>query len=123
MALPRMRAGVHVEVRWAGGAMSRTTIAPPAAELERLAALERLASNAAHDLDDASAHEILQWAANTFGDRFCVLSSMGDAVVASLAAKAKPCIDVVFLDTVYHFAETIGMRDAVAAVYDVNVVS
>ncbi len=48
---------------------------------------------------------------------------MGDAVVASLAAKAKPGIDVVFLDTGYHFVETIGMRDAVAAVYDVNVIT
>jgi len=48
---------------------------------------------------------------------------MSDAVVISLAAQAKPGIDVVFLDTGYHFAETIGTRDAVAATYDVNVVS
>jgi len=88
-----------------------------------VAELERLATDAARDLDGASAHEILLWAAQTFGDRFCVLSSMGDAAVASLAAKAKPGVDVVFLDTGYHFAETIGVRDAVAAVYDVNVVS
>jgi len=85
--------------------------------------LERLAAEAARDLEDASPEEILRWAAATFGDRFCVLSSMGDAVVASLAAKAKPGVDVVFLDTGYHFAETLGVRDAVAAVYDVNVVS
>jgi phosphoadenosine phosphosulfate reductase len=85
--------------------------------------LERLAADAARDLEDASPKEILRWAAETFGDRFCVLSSMGDAVVASLAAKAKPGVDVVFLDTGYHFAETLGVRDAVAAVYDVNVVS
>jgi phosphoadenosine phosphosulfate reductase len=103
--------------------MSRQTADVPVAELERFTELEHLATDAAHDLDGASAHEILQWAARTFGDRFCVLSSMGDAAVASLAAKAKPGIDVVFLDTGYHFAETIGMRDAVAAVYDVNVVS
>ena len=54
------------------------------------AGLERLANEAARDLEDASADEILRWAAATFGDRFCVLSSMGDAVMASLAAKAKP---------------------------------
>jgi phosphoadenosine phosphosulfate reductase len=85
--------------------------------------LERLATQAARDLENASPDEILRWASETFGDRFCVLSSMGDAVVASLAAKAKPGVDVVFLDTGYHFAETIGVRDAVAAVYDVNVVT
>jgi phosphoadenosine phosphosulfate reductase len=87
------------------------------------AELERLATDAGGRLEHAPADEILSWAAETFGDRFCVLSSMGDAVVASLAAKAKPGVDVVFLDTGYHFAETIGMRDAVAAVYDVNVVT
>ena len=50
----------------------------------------------------------------TFGERFCVTSSMGDAVLAHLASKVAPGIDVVFLDTGYHFAETIGTRDAVA---------
>ena len=92
----------------------------PSAEHARL---EALATEAASSLEDASAQEILRWTADTFGDRFCVLSSMADAVVSSLAAQAKPGVDVVFLDTGYHFAETIGTRDAVAAVYDVNVVS
>jgi phosphoadenosine phosphosulfate reductase len=32
-------------------------------------------------------------------------------------------VDVLFLDTGYHFAETLGTRDAVAAAYDVNVIS
>jgi sirohydrochlorin ferrochelatase len=33
----------------------------------------------------------------TFGDRFCITSSMGDAVLAHLASKVAPGIDVVFL--------------------------
>jgi hypothetical protein len=33
---------------------------------------------------------------------------MGDAVLAHLAAKVAPGLDVVFLDTGYHFIETIG---------------
>lgn len=85
--------------------------------------LERVALDAARELEDSTPQEILAWAAHTFGDRFCVLSSMADAVVLSLAAQAKPGIDVVFLDTGYHFAETIGTRDAVAATYEVNVIS
>ena len=88
-----------------------------------LAELERLATDAGRDLEEAPAQEILRWVADTFGDRFCVLSSMADAVVASLAAQAKPGVDVVFLDTGYHFAETLGTRDAVAAAYDVNVIT
>ena len=48
---------------------------------------------------------------------------MGDAVLAHLASRVAPGIDVVFLDTGYHFAETIGTRDAVAATMPVNVVT
>jgi phosphoadenosine phosphosulfate reductase len=85
--------------------------------------LKALAEQAGRDLEDASALEILQWAAETFGKRFCVTSSMEDAVVAHLASRAMPGVDVVFLDTGYHFEETIGTRDAVDAVMDVNVIT
>ncbi|MET9513699.1 phosphoadenylyl-sulfate reductase [Streptomyces sp. NPDC002994] len=85
--------------------------------------LKSLAEKAGRDLEEASALDILKWAAGTFGDRFCVTSSMEDAVVAHLASRAKPGVDVVFLDTGYHFPETIGTRDAVEAVMDVNVIT
>ncbi|GHJ41047.1 phosphoadenylyl-sulfate reductase [Streptomyces sp. TS71-3] len=85
--------------------------------------LRELAERAGRDLEEASAAEILSWAAETFGGRLCVTSSMEDAVVAHLASRALPGIDVVFLDTGYHFPETIGTRDAVAAVLDVNVIT
>jgi phosphoadenosine phosphosulfate reductase len=84
---------------------------------------EELALQAGRDLEDATALEIVRWAADTFGDRLAVTSSMADAVVAHLASRVKPGIDVLFLDTGYHFPETIGTRDAVAAVYDVNVIN
>lgn len=87
------------------------------------AELKALAEQAGRDLEDVPALEILRWAAETFGPRFCVTSSMEDAVVAHLASRAMPGVDVVFLDTGYHFAETIGTRDAVAAVMDVNVIT
>ncbi|MFE9374759.1 phosphoadenylyl-sulfate reductase [Streptomyces sp. NPDC006711] len=85
--------------------------------------LKALAEQAGRDLEDASPLEILRWAADTFGKRFCVTSSMEDAVVAHLASRAMPGVDVVFLDTGYHFPETIGTRDAVAEVMDVNVIT
>ncbi|MEU6343944.1 phosphoadenylyl-sulfate reductase [Streptomyces sp. NPDC046977] len=85
--------------------------------------LRLLAERAGRDLEDAPAEEILRWAAGTFGARFCVTSSMEDAVVAHLASRVAPGVDVVFLDTGYHFPETIGTRDAVAAVMDVNVIT
>ena len=40
-----------------------------------------------------------------------------------LAERVAPGIDVIFLDTGYHFVETIGTRDAVQAVYDVNLIT
>ncbi len=48
---------------------------------------------------------------------------MQDAVLIDMAAKVRPGVDVLFLDTGYHFAETIGTRDAVSEVYDVNVIN
>jgi phosphoadenosine phosphosulfate reductase len=85
--------------------------------------LRELISHVGAELELAPAESILEWAVATFGSRFAITSSMGDAVLAHLASKVAPGVDVVFLDTGYHFAETIGTRDAVAATLDVNVVS
>src|SRR5690606_29385580 len=82
--------------------------------------LREIVSHWGAELELAPAETIIEWAAATFGERFCVTSSMGDAVLAHLAAKVVPGIDVVFLDTGYHFVETIGTRDAVEATLDVN---
>jgi phosphoadenosine phosphosulfate reductase len=72
---------------------------------------------------DASAEQVLAWAAETFGERLIVASNMQDAVLVELASKARPGVDVLFLDTGYHFAETIGTRDAVETVYEVKIVN
>ena len=72
---------------------------------------------------DATAEQLLAWTAETFGEKFIVASNMQDAVLVELAAKARPGVDVLFLDTGYHFAETIGTRDAVEAVYGVRIVN
>jgi phosphoadenosine phosphosulfate reductase len=83
--------------------------------------LRQLAERAGDELDGASAIEILTWADEQFGSGWCVASSMGDAVMAHLASRVRPGVDVLFLDTGYHFAETIGTRDAVAATLPVTV--
>jgi phosphoadenosine phosphosulfate reductase len=85
--------------------------------------LRDLAVVAGAELELAPAEVILAWAVDTFGSRFCVTSSMADAVLAHLASQVAPGIDLVFLDTGYHFPETIGTRDAVAATLPVNVVT
>ena len=88
--------------------------------------LRELAARGAAELDGASAAELLEWTDRHFTPEapgYVVASNMQDAVLVDLAAKVRPGVDVLFLDTGYHFAETIGTRDAVATVYDVTVVN
>ncbi|KAB2811115.1 phosphoadenylyl-sulfate reductase [Pimelobacter simplex] len=85
--------------------------------------LREIVSHWGAELELAPAEVIIEWAAATFGERFCITSSMGDAVLAHLAEKVVPGVDVVFLDTGYHFVETIGTRDAVQATMNVNLIS
>jgi phosphoadenosine phosphosulfate reductase len=82
-----------------------------------------LAEQANHELEDASALEILAWAYGEFGSKLVVASSMADTVLIHLAEQVAPGIDVIFLDTGYHFVETIGTRDAVQLVHNVNVIN
>jgi phosphoadenosine phosphosulfate reductase len=86
-------------------------------------AMRSLAETAARELEDAPAEEVVRWATETFGERICITSSMSDAVIMHLTSAISPGIDVVFLDTGYHFPETIGTRDAAAAVYPINLVN
>ncbi len=85
--------------------------------------LRELVSHWGAELELAPAETIIEWAAATFGEKFCVTSSMADGVLSHLVSSVVPGIDVVFLDTGYHFAETIGTRDAVAATLPVNLLS
>ena len=71
----------------------------------------------------ATAEQVLGWAAETFGTRMIVASNMQDAVLVDLAATALPGVEVLFLETGYHFAETIGTRDAVEHVHGVSIVN
>ncbi|HYP45666.1 MAG TPA: phosphoadenylyl-sulfate reductase [Propionibacteriaceae bacterium] len=88
-----------------------------------LADLSTLAVSANAELEDATAIEILTWAYEQFGSDLAITSSMADTVMISLAERVAPGIDVIFLDTGYHFVETIGTRNAVEAVHNVNLLS
>ena len=63
---------------------------------------------------------VLRWAGETFGDQFAITSSMADGLLAHLASRAVPGVNVVFLDTGYHFAETIGTRDWITGVLPIT---
>jgi phosphoadenosine phosphosulfate reductase len=85
--------------------------------------LRALAERGVAELDGANALDLLRWTDENFAGNYVVASNMQDAVLVDLAAKVRPGVDILFLDTGYHFVETIGTRDAVEAVYDVNVVN
>lgn len=86
--------------------------------------LRALAEQGAAELGpDASPADLIAWTDRNFGNGYIVASNMQDGVLVHLAAQTRPGVDVLFLDTGYHFAETIGTRDAVEAVYGVNVIN
>ncbi|MGH3509677.1 MAG: phosphoadenylyl-sulfate reductase, partial [Nocardioidaceae bacterium] len=63
--------------------------------------LEALVRHVGAELELAPAEDIIEWAVATFGERFCITSSMADGVLSHLASRVAPGIDVVFLDTGY----------------------
>src|ERR1700748_2555090 len=95
--------------------------------------LRALAARGAAELEGTSATELLRWIEQNFGGvngprggatcNYVVASNMQDAVLVDMASKVRPGVPVLFLDTGYHFVETIGTRDAVESVYDVRVLN
>ena len=89
--------------------------------------LRAVVEEAAPRLADATAREVATWAAEEFGGWLAVACSMADAVLPHLVARAATArgaatVDVLFLDTGYHFAETLATRELVAARLPVHVV-
>ncbi|HLT11419.1 MAG TPA: phosphoadenylyl-sulfate reductase [Micromonosporaceae bacterium] len=85
--------------------------------------LAEIAYAAQPKLDGAPAEAVIEWAVEQFGPRFCITSSMADGVLAHLASRVAPGIDVVFLDTGLHFPQTLRVRDEVAQRMPVRVLS
>lgn len=83
---------------------------------EELARLRELAEQGAA-LGEIDTTTAIRWVAETFGDDFIVASNMQDAVLIDVVSKVTDRFDVLFLETGYHFAETIGVRDAVDLTY------
>jgi phosphoadenosine phosphosulfate reductase len=80
-------------------------------------------AQAAEDLEGADADTILKWAVDRYHPGLVIASSMGDCVLVDIASRVQPGLPVLFVDTGYHFPETLGTRDAVAARYPVQVLT
>jgi phosphoadenosine phosphosulfate reductase len=66
------------------------------------------------------ATKIIQWAVDHFAPHLCLSASMNDAVLIDLATKVDPGIEVVFIDTGYHFPETLETVEVVRRRYGLN---
>src|ERR1700750_1720398 len=84
------------------------TVAPVA--LRRRAALDALEGAEANALlSVATPQEIVRWAVDTFGSRLVLTASFQDTTLIDVATSVDPDIEVVFLDTGFHFAETLNV--------------
>ena len=102
--------------------MTATTSTTPTAR-RGVDELRALAEAGARELGpDATAAEVAAWAARTFPGTLAVACSMADAVLPAVVADHAPGVDVLFLDTGYHFSDTYATRDRVAHELDVTVV-
>ncbi len=66
------------------------------------------------------ASKIVQWATDRYGPRLSIAASMTDAVLIDITTKINPAIEVVFIDTGYHFPETLETVEEVRRRYGLN---
>lgn len=71
-------------------------------------------------VEAAPPSEIVAWAWERFGDDLVLAASFQDSVLIDIVAKVAPRVEVVFLDTQYHFAETLWYVEQVRRRYDLN---
>lgn len=83
--------------------------------------LRAVAEAGAARLAGAGAEDVIGWAVAEFGAEWAVASSMQDGVLCHLVATVAPGTDVLFLETGYHFPETMATRDEVARRYPLRV--
>jgi phosphoadenosine phosphosulfate reductase len=93
--------------------MSLTNLSAPEFSNEELAELSS-------DFESWSAEDIIGWGVETFAPHLSVTASMTDAVLIDLATKVFPAIEVVFIDTGYHFPETLETVERVRQRYGLN---
>jgi phosphoadenosine phosphosulfate reductase len=72
------------------------------------------------ELGEKDAGGVVAWAVGRYGDKLIVASSFQDAALVDLAVRADPKSEIVFLDTGFHFPETLEYVETIRAHYDLN---
>lgn len=101
--------------------MTATLVPPTAVALRRRAVLtpEQVAE-ADRALEGATPSEIVRWACNTFGGKLVLTASFADTTLIDIATGVDPDVEVVFLDTGFHFAETLNTVRRAMERYSLN---
>jgi phosphoadenosine phosphosulfate reductase len=89
-------------------------------QYERVVLSDDELSSLSLEFELLSASKIVQWAIDLFGPSLSIAASMTDAVLIDIATRIDPAIEVVFIDTGYHFPETLETVEAVRRRYGLN---
>jgi phosphoadenosine phosphosulfate reductase len=73
-------------------------------------------------LEGKRAEEIAAWTASAFGTNVIIAASMQDVILPHLFAQLIPDVEVLFLQTGYHFPETLLTRDVAARDLPITVI-
>lgn len=79
-----------------------------------------LIERTSRELEAAGAEATIRWAAGEFQSELVLACSFQDCVIVDLAVQADPRMEVIFLDTGYHFPETLEFVEQVRGRYDLN---
>ncbi|MGH9169809.1 MAG: phosphoadenylyl-sulfate reductase [Acidimicrobiales bacterium] len=69
---------------------------------------------------EEAAKGALNWVIENFGSDYAVASSFQDVVLVELAVKADPAAEVIFLDTEFHFPETLAFVERLRKIWGLN---
>lgn len=72
------------------------------------------------DLETARPQDVIEWAVQRFGRDLTIACSFQHCVIIDMAVKIDPDVEVLFLDTGFHFAETLAFVEEVRQRYDLN---
>lgn len=77
-------------------------------------------------MESCEPQAIVRWAYETFGERLAMMSSMqktASVLTHMLFAEGLRDVEIIFIDTGYHFPETLQLRDRLVEEYSVNIVT
>ena len=118
LVVPILSAGLHGPADRDGGAGMTTALRPTPLLAQ---AADAWFDGIADPVEQALA--VLRWVGDTYGDTSPSPRRCPTACCPTSPSEALPGVHVIFLDTGYHFAETLGTRDWITSVLPITLVN